>query len=187
MACSRTQGRMDHLQVDRLFCSCCSARATHEARCFSKGYYLTRKVNGHMIDSKGTLPLGVKPVRILYEARIFRLIVFPVPVPLLSPSPCCSPAPTSSVPSNNHNNNNNNKTITNNNDNNMYTADFLLPPLFLPPLAPSLLHSPPPPPYLVSRNEQIPTPHLCGRLRQLPQAVKTSCSEGLRFSDLGAR
>ena len=38
---------------------CFSPRATHEARCFSQGYYLTGKVNGHKMDSKGTLCSGI--------------------------------------------------------------------------------------------------------------------------------
>ena len=44
-------------------------RVTRNARCFSLGFYSTGKVNGQMGISEGTLPLGVKPARILYEAK----------------------------------------------------------------------------------------------------------------------
>ena len=65
----------DHLARRSLFCFVVvlvclvvPARATHDARCFSMGFYLTGKVNGQMRVSKSTLPLGVKPVKILYDS-----------------------------------------------------------------------------------------------------------------------
>ena len=47
---------------------CCSARSTHDARCFGTGFYLIGKVNGQLRVSEDRLPLGVKPVIMLYEA-----------------------------------------------------------------------------------------------------------------------
>ena len=46
---------------------CFPARATHDARCFSVGFYLAGNVNGQMKVSESTLTLGVEPVIILYE------------------------------------------------------------------------------------------------------------------------
>ena len=45
----------------------CSARATRDARCCSLGFYLIRKGNEQMRVAEGTLPLGVRPVRILCD------------------------------------------------------------------------------------------------------------------------
>ena len=56
----------DKQQLKQLNAHVFSARATHDARCFSIGFYLTGKVNGQMRVSEGTLPLGVKP-RVLPE------------------------------------------------------------------------------------------------------------------------
>ena len=44
------------------------ARATHDAQCGSLGFCLTRTENGQMRVTEGTLPLGVKPVKTLYDA-----------------------------------------------------------------------------------------------------------------------
>ena len=47
----------------------CSARATHDARCFSIGLYLIGKGNGQMRVTEGTLPLSVKPVIIVHDGQ----------------------------------------------------------------------------------------------------------------------
>ena len=44
-----------------------SAGATNDARCFSLGFHATAKGIGQMRVTEGTLPLGVKPVNMLYD------------------------------------------------------------------------------------------------------------------------
>ena len=45
--------------------SCSSARSTHDAQCFSLGFYMIGQVNGQIRVTAGTLPLGVGPVCIV--------------------------------------------------------------------------------------------------------------------------
>ena len=46
----------------------CFSIATHDARCYSMGFYSTGKVKGQTIISKSTLSLGAKPVRVACHA-----------------------------------------------------------------------------------------------------------------------